>query len=427
MLITTLRTIAYTFSAFLILSCAGSRQRAIKKSWDASLKENIYDNMFNGILVMDPVSGDTLYKKNARKYFTPASNTKIFTLYAALTYLPEYIPSLEYTTQGDTLYFRGMADPSLLHPYFQDSTALRFLEHQRKLGLVVRPMKDQPWGPGWAWEDYDSYYSPDRSSFPMYGNVAQIWKEDSVRVIPEIFHKAISTENSGVNRMQDKNTFFYPYHNSDTLLVPYKTSDSLTRNLLEQALGKEIHLAQHFPSGERKVLYSVPTDSILMQMMLESDNFLAEQLLLAASLTIGDTVDTKLIREKMLSVHLNELRDPPRWVDGSGLSRYNLFTPESMVAVLHRLYREVPRQRLLSWFPAGGVSGTLEDWFGSGQSPYLFAKTGSLGNNYCLSGYLYTRSGKLLIFSYMNNHFRIPSAELKSEMQAMFAYLRDTY
>ncbi|MDC6352239.1 D-alanyl-D-alanine carboxypeptidase [Zeaxanthinibacter sp. PT1] len=427
MLITTLRTIAYTLFAFLIFSCAGSRQRAIKKNWDTSLEENIYANMFNGILVLDPVSGDTLYKKNTRKYFTPASNTKIFTLYAALTYLPEYMPSLEYTTQGDTLYFRGMADPSLLHPYFQDSTALQMLRHQGKLSLVVRPTKDQPWGPGWAWEDYDSYYSPDRSSFPMYGNVAQIWKEDSVRVIPGIFRKNISTKNKGVNRLQDQNTFFYPDYSSDTLLVPFRTSDSLTLKLLGQALGKEIHLAQHFPLDERKILYSIPTDSILMQMMQESDNFLAEQLLLAASLTIADTVNTQLIREQMLNVHLNELRDKPRWVDGSGLSRYNLFTPESMVAVLHRLYREVPRERLLSWFPAGGVSGTLQDWFGAGQSPYLYAKTGSLGNNYCLSGYLYTRSGKLLIFSYMNNHFRVPSAVLKSEMQAMFAYLRDTY
>ncbi|MCY7331047.1 MAG: D-alanyl-D-alanine carboxypeptidase, partial [Saprospiraceae bacterium] len=36
---------------------------------------------------------------------------------------------------------------------------------------------------------------------------------------------------------------------------------------------------------------------------------------------------------------------------------------------------------------------------------WLFAKTGSMGGVVCISGYLRTRRGKTLIFSFMNNNF----------------------
>jgi D-alanyl-D-alanine carboxypeptidase/D-alanyl-D-alanine-endopeptidase (penicillin-binding protein 4) len=146
-----------------------------------------------------------------------------------------------------------------------------------------------------------------------------------------------------------------------------------------------------------------------------------------ASSTLSDTLFSQKARAFVLDSLLADLKQPPRWVDGSGLSRYNLFTPESMVQVLHHLYKEMDRDRLFGFFPAGGVSGTLENWYATDGNPYIYAKTGSLGNNHNLSGYLITKSGKVLIFSFMNNHFRVPSAEVKKRMQAMFEFMRDTY
>ena len=148
-------------------------------------------------------------------------------------------------------------------------------------------------------------------------------------------------------------------------------------------------------------------------MMQVSDNFLAEQLLILASSTLSDTLSSAKPRDFMLKNHLSNLRQPPRWVDGSGLSRYNLFTPESLVHVLHQMYDEILQQRLFQLFPAGGVSGTIEEWYPGNSEPYIYAKTGSLGNNHCLSGYLLTKSGKTLIFSFMNNHFMESSIEVK--------------
>ncbi|MBT8211493.1 MAG: D-alanyl-D-alanine carboxypeptidase, partial [Eudoraea sp.] len=92
-----------------------------------------------------------------------------------------------------------------------------------------------------------------------------------------------------------------------------------------------------------------------------------------------------------------------------------------------KLYKQIPRKRLFELLPAGGSSGTLEDWFPGDPKPYIFAKSGPLGNNYNLSGYLITRKGKTLIFSFMNNHFRQPTSEIKLQMQEYLEWVRDTY
>ena len=98
-----------------------------------------------------------------------------------------------------------------------------------------------------------------------------------------------------------------------------------------------------------------------------------------------------------------------------------------MVHVLHKLYKEVPRKRLFELFPAAGVTGTLKNWYVNEARPYLFAKSGSLSNNYCVSGYLLTKSGKTLIFSFMNNHYKAKTSEVKKRMLRIFEEIRDTY
>jgi len=378
-------------------------------------------------MIYDPMSGDTLYRLNSDKYFTPASNTKIFTLYTSLLLLPKQIPALKYCNVNDTLFIEGTGDPSLLHPYLNDSSVTRFLKGFKNISLNQNNFTDNKFGPGWAWEDYDGYYSAERSALPIYGNVVTIFNSDTLRVIPNYFIPNVALIKNTINREKDTNTFYFDPTRKDTLEIPFKTDSIVIQTLLEKALGREISEVQKMPCEEKMILSGILTDSINKRMMQESDNFLAEQLLLLASSTLSDTLNTGTAIEYMLKNQLKDLKQPPRWVDGSGLSRYNLFSPEAMVYVLNAIHREVPKERLFHLFAEGGESGTISDWYQGNPQPYIYAKTGTLGNNHNISGYLITKSGKTLIFSFMNNHFTNPASEIKQQMQYVFEWVRDNY
>jgi D-alanyl-D-alanine carboxypeptidase/D-alanyl-D-alanine-endopeptidase (penicillin-binding protein 4) len=174
-------------------------------------------------------------------------------------------------------------------------------------------------------------------------------------------------------------------------------------------------------------LYSRDLDPVLTRMMQESDNFLAEQLLIMSAWKYGFT-DFQDFREFVIENWLGDIK--PIWRDGSGLSRYNMIKPVDMVRLFNLLRKEYGTERLFPMLAQGGVSGTIEDWYANPDDPdepYIFAKTGTLANNHILSGFLLTRSGKTLIFSLMNNHFVRPNAEVKKEMAVLLEEIRNAY
>lgn len=414
------------FTVVLMIGCA-SGKKIVERTVQNTFSDSFYRNQFTGLLLFDPITNDTLYDYNSAKYFIPASNTKIFTLYASLRMLPDSIPALKYKMKNDTLFITGTGDPSLFHPYFKDSTVTEFLKKYKNIAFDLNNLQDDKFGPGWSWSDYQYYYQPERNALPLFGNVVTVHHLDMLQVVPSYFSDSVVPINFSRNRELEKNIFYFSRSRKDTVEIPYRTDSTLTRVLLEDILGKKITLVKSMPIGEKQILHSVLSDSIFKRMMRESDNFIAEQLLILASSTLSDTLNSEKVRDYVLENHLSDLKQQPRWVDGSGLSRYNLFSPQSIVHVLHKMYTEIPRERLFDLFPAGGVSGTLENWYPGNPEPYIYAKTGSLSNNHCVSGYLITKSGKTLIFSFMNNHFRQPSSEVKRRMQSIFEKIRDTY
>ncbi|MBU2997898.1 D-alanyl-D-alanine carboxypeptidase [Cellulophaga baltica] len=412
------------FIISLLQSCAAVK---LKKDIDNVLNKPFYENQITGILVYNPDKNDTIINHNSKKYFTPASTTKIATLYTAMQTIPEQIPALKYAIVNDTLFIQGTGDPTLLHPYFKDSTALNFIKGFKNIAVNLTNFHDDKYGPGWAWEDYDYYYQPERNSLPMYGNIATIYKTSKLNSIPKLFEKDILNINYTKLREEFENTFYYSPAKNDTIQTPFIIDNSLIQNLLSKATNSKISIANNFPDSNVKTVYGVVSDSVYKRMMYKSDNFLAEQLLLVSSATLSDTLSFSKAKENILTTHLADLKQKPRWVDGSGLSRYNLFTPASFVQILTKIYYEQPKERIYSIFPAGGVSGTLKNWYKSEKEPYIYAKSGSLGNNYSLCGYLITNSGKTLIFSFMNNHYLQSTSEVKQHMQAIFENLRDNY
>ena len=409
----------------MLINCKSIK---ISKDLKRSINSSFYKSQFTGLIVYNPRTKDTIFSHNAERYFTPASNTKIFTLYTALQYLPKKIPALKYAVHQDTLIVRGTGDPSFLHPYFRDSTALNFMKKYSIIKLVSDNYSNEKFGPGWAWEDYDTYFSPERSAFPMYGNVVTIYNSDSLRTYPEFLVSQTSFTLSDKQRDFNTNKFYYKLNQNDTIEVPLVLNDNMLKALWNDLIPDRIVFASSTKvKTEQKLYSSVKPDSLYKRMMQKSDNFLAEQILTLASSTISDTLNADSIRNAVLENQLRNLKQKPEWVDGSGLSRYNLFTPLSFVQVLEKLYTEIPRERLFNFFSVGGESGTLKNWYKGDIKPYIFAKTGTLKNKHALSGYLLTNSGEVLIFSFMNNNYVTSTSKVKEKMQIILEYLRDNY
>jgi len=411
----------------LILFISSCKTIRIARNIDKKLSTSFFDNQFTGIYIYDVNASKVVYNYQGEKYFTPASNTKIFTLYAGLELLPDSIPAFKYAINKDTITIKGTGDPTLFHPYFKDSTAFKMMKNYKKVNLITNNSTNKRYAPGWAWEDFDSYFSAERSAFPMYGNVVTINRKDSLTVFPEFYKSTLNNTDGFYGRDEYKNTFYYGKNRTKETEIPMIMSDSLLVNLWNAILPNKVNIVKETDINPSTISYSIPKDSLFKRMMEVSDNFLAEQILILASSMLSDTLSSEKVRDFILENQLKELKQKPRWVDGSGLSRYNLFTPNSFVDVLTKMYKEIPQERLFQFFPVGGKSGTLKNWFEGKTKPYIYAKSGSLGNNYNLSGYLITNSGKTLIFSYMNNHYLQTNTDIKEKMQTTFELLRDNY
>ena len=144
------------------------------------------------------------------------------------------------------------------------------------------------------------------------------------------------------------------------------------------------------------------------------------------SATLFDSLNTDLIIDHITKTYLLDLPDKPAWVDGSGLSRFNLFTPRSIIALWQKIYQVVPRERLFSLLTIGGKTGTLRRIY-KADIPFVFGKTGSLSNHLNQSGFLVTQSGKTYIFVFMNNNFVKPSAEIRQEMERIVTQIHQNF
>ena len=97
--------------------------------------------------------------------------------------------------------------------------------------------------------------------------------------------------------------------------------------------------------------------------------------------------------------------------DGSGLSRYNLATPEAIVNVLEHMFRDASlRDAWMEAMPIAGVDGTLERRMkGTAAEGRVLAKTGTLSSVRALSGYIHAESGEWFVFSILANNFALPT------------------
>lgn len=408
--------------------------------------DSVLTDAHTGIAVFDVAKGKAVYQYQADKYFVPASNTKIVALYAGLKYLGDSLVGLRYKAGRDTLYVLPSGDPSFLHPDFPDQPVFQFLKQQTQpVTMGTQNWNAQALGEGWMWDDYSEPYMPERSAFPVYGNVIrwrQVRDSGSIAALAreEAFIYSEPDVSWDVNFSGDtaakvftvqrgyRNNQFYITQGTEVnaeRAVPYITNGLQSAlALLKDSLGRSVDSTATIfqPEG---IVYSRPSDSLFKIMMYRSDNFFAEQvLLMAANEKLGMMDDKKMIRT-LLQQELNGFPQKPVWVDGSGLSRYNLFTPQDFVWLLNKMKDEFGMDRLKHIFASGG-KGTLRNSF-LPDSTSVYAKTGTLSGVVSLSGFLYTKTGKLLTFSILVNNNRHPASAIRKRMESFIRQIRMNY
>lgn len=424
------------FSIFffaVLCSCAPSSKirKALQRA-EVQFQDHV------GLLVYDPQTKKPLVDFNSEKYFTPASNTKIFTLLSGLQLVGDSIPALKYIEKGDSLIFWGTGDPSFLYPgAFQNDRTYNFLaNHPAQLFFSMSNYFQEHFGPGWAWDDYNYSYSSERSAFPIYGNCLSITDSvnGSIKVFPALFQDSVKALSSMVAKKQavrsyGGNSINY-YAGKDTTVfsrqIPFHVTHGLIVSLLQDTLHRKVTLINSTLPSDSKILYSVPSDSLYKVMMQESDNFIAEQLLQLCSGILSDSLKSIIAVEYVKKNFLFDLPDEPQWVDGSGLSRYNLFTPRSIVKMWDKILVLKPKKELFELLAIGGKAGTIKNSYFA-DPPYIYGKTGTLSNNHCLSGYLITKKDRLLIFSFMNNNFTASTQEVRAKMEEILFDIHEKY
>jgi len=414
------------------------KKRKVKKLFKHSA---ILNNHFTGFALYDLDEKKMIYERNADKYFIPASNTKLFTYYTCLRMLGDSIPALKYVVRNDSLIFWATGDPTFLHSELKGVKAFNFLKKSgKKLFFAAGNYTSDFYGDGWAWDDYNDYYQAEISELPIEDNVAVIYADnnDSLQIKPAYLKKYLKCDTSyrprnfRVRRDFLSNTFFYPFMplpKNFRQEVPWKTSTALTIALLADTLKQPVTKIRMPLAADARTLYDAPADTVYKHMLQPSDNFIAEQLLLVCSSAKFGILNTDSVINYSTTHFLNDLPDTPQWVDGSGLSRQNLFSPRSIVALLGKILDEVKNDDLVhSLMPAGGVVGTIRSAYKTDKGrPFVWAKTGSLNNNYNQSGYIVTRKGKRLAFSFMNNNFISSSRQLRDEMVRIMTYIHEQW
>ncbi|MBQ9548666.1 MAG: D-alanyl-D-alanine carboxypeptidase [Bacteroidales bacterium] len=190
---------------------------------------------------------------------------------------------------------------------------------------------------------------------------------------------------------------------------------------------EENGIAVSGPCAEEKtdsvqVLASFPSPqlrSLVRTANFESDNFIAETLLLALGRKLRGATDydgaTLALQDALAPLGLKACSRSMRFADGSGLSRKNYLSPEFTVRFLTAMSRTGVYKDYLASLPAPG-KGTLKTRLKAlpaEQKARIRMKSGSMNGVRCFSGYILPADGNpahTIAFSVFTNNVVAPGA-----------------
>ena len=436
-----------------------------------------------GILIVDPERGDTLYSHDAGKLLVPASNQKILTSAVALDALgpdyrfPTYFaaggPMRGDTLDGDLLV-TGRGDPSVSDEMAGDAMLplLAVADSLAARGIARIRGRLLPMGNafpdaniGWAWEHDDLATSSGAAVDELLFNdgIARLRVRagmqvgDTVtavtspaRTYPRLRVLATTTSRgSGPDSVPQISVVLDTLRREFVVSGTIPVGDSVARTVafpdpaeayltaLREALadrGITVGDSGLPPVAAADTLFTVhspPLSQILAAFMKPSHNQIGEVLFKTIALAGTDTGTSRVAR-RLVADRLRQWGAAPDgflvW-DGSGLSRQDLVSPETLVRVLDAMRRGPHFQTYYDAFPVAGVDGTLRSRMrGTAAEANVRGKTGTLSNVRSLSGYVTTADGRMLLFSVLCNNYLVPTtyvSRVQDSIAVRLARLRE--
>jgi D-alanyl-D-alanine carboxypeptidase/D-alanyl-D-alanine-endopeptidase (penicillin-binding protein 4) len=383
-------------------------------------KIEVFNKAHVAISIVALKNSKPIAKYQADHYMTPASNIKLLIFLAAIENF-DSLPALYYRDQDSITHFKSTGYPLLLHPLYPDLELISFLKQKKSLVYHKPKSKIKTQGTGWSWDDYSYYYAAETSPFPIHGNTVQGFGDPNTpKFIPDSFETFLIQDTLAKNlkRERFKNRFHYnpkKWNLGDTIYRPFITSDDVFVQLLKNYLDRPVHLSNESEKFQWKLLYTHQEELLYKALLQQSDNGIAEALLAMISQKKFDEMDIERIIDTLKAQWKEWLPDQLEWVDGSGVSRYNMITPRTAVAVLKKIYSKVGLNKIKIYFPQSGYSGTIKKY----NLKNVYAKTGTLRHNHNLSGYWISPSGEIYVFSIMVNHFTASTDEIREAISLL--------
>lgn len=416
-----------------------------------------------GVMIKSLKTGEVWYERNSQRMFNPASNEKIPTTASALltlgpdfqfetklSYLGEVNDSVLYGdlvvwSNGDpTLYTHFQKDPrELFHKW---AGILHAMGIKKITGNVIgddNAFDDDPFGYGWSFDGFDAWYSAEIGPLQLNENyvdftvIPALSAGEKIRIEPNIPSSYFNVVNLlvptdtgrtdySVSRAFGTNDIVFKGY-VKTGSKPFVESPSITNStlfystVLKEVLEEENIIIGGKPEDCDRIKdwnlksagiqpldthMSPPLKEIIKGLMKRSQNLYAETM--ARIMGWKSTgLGTMEAGRKVVQETLKKMGIQPgsyRYMDGSGLSRYDYVSPAQLVTILTYMHNHPYWEYWRDSQPVAGVDGTLRSRMkGTKAQGNVRAKTGTIANVRGLSGYVTTEDGEEVVFSFLVN------------------------
>ena len=431
---------------------------ALARKIDEAIEKSEFANARWGVFVISLKDGRVVAALDAQKLFNPASVQKIITSVVALDKLGADFrwqtrifskEKIENGTLTGDLVLYGQGAPDLSDQGIENLVnQLKAKGLQRVKGNIIGDesyFTGDTIGDGWAWNELQWYYGAEASALSINKNLVNVSLQNGKpKVEPPTDYIELSGEVQPANDIESVglkrglgNNKIYVWGEGKTLDVRVAVENPAlwSARILKDALAKKgITVEGDAKStnwrSENKLKVESATElanvesqtlgEIVRKMNKDSVNLYAELILRALGKKFGaeapdenpkiqktrgdDSAGTSVIK-KWLTENGASFQETESIKDGSGLSRLNFITPETLGRALIAGNQIKAAEIFRDSLPIAGVDGTLRGRLGN-VSGKILAKTGSITYVNSLAGYAKKSDETLAFVIFCNNETR---------------------